>query len=105
MSLNGSGGELIYENGKGWHSRSEDGARIEAEQVAFRGVRQFSDFGNQVGPGFFETFEVVEELDALSLTRLEQGLVLVTFLAIGVLQSIHVQGRLATANKPRDLIG
>ena len=31
--------------------------------------------------------------------------VIVTFLAIGVLQSIHVQGRLAQANKPRDLIG
>jgi rod shape determining protein RodA len=30
--------------------------------------------------------------------------VIVTFLAIGVLQSIHVQGRLAQANKPRDLL-
>jgi rod shape determining protein RodA len=31
--------------------------------------------------------------------------VIVTFMAIGVLQSIHAQGRLATASKGRDLIG
>jgi rod shape determining protein RodA len=31
--------------------------------------------------------------------------VIVTFLAIGLLQSIHVQGRLAVASKGRDLIG
>jgi rod shape determining protein RodA len=31
--------------------------------------------------------------------------VIVTFIAIGLLQSIHVQGRLAQASKPRDLIG
>src|SRR3954462_4463550 len=31
--------------------------------------------------------------------------VLVTFMAIGILQSIHVQGRLAQASKGRDLIG
>ncbi|MEU7960237.1 polymorphic toxin-type HINT domain-containing protein [Micromonospora humida] len=29
MSLNGRGGELVYEAGKGWHSRSEDGSKIE----------------------------------------------------------------------------
>ncbi|GHJ48347.1 hypothetical protein Cs7R123_56890 [Catellatospora sp. TT07R-123] len=29
MSLNGAGGELIYETGKGWHSRSEGGSKIE----------------------------------------------------------------------------
>ncbi|WP_191839022.1 RHS repeat-associated core domain-containing protein [Catellatospora chokoriensis] len=29
MSLNGRGGELIFETGKGWHSRNEDGAKIE----------------------------------------------------------------------------
>jgi rod shape determining protein RodA len=31
--------------------------------------------------------------------------VIVTFIAIGLLQSIHVQGRLAQFAKPRDLIG
>jgi RHS repeat-associated protein len=29
MSLNGQGGELVYQEGEGWHSRQEDGARIE----------------------------------------------------------------------------
>ncbi|MEV5767661.1 polymorphic toxin-type HINT domain-containing protein [Micromonospora sp. NPDC052213] len=29
LSLNGRGGELIYEAGKGWHTRSEDGSKIE----------------------------------------------------------------------------
>lgn len=29
MNLNGSGSELVYEAGKGWHARNEDGARIE----------------------------------------------------------------------------
>ncbi|MET8045435.1 polymorphic toxin-type HINT domain-containing protein [Micromonospora sp. NPDC005215] len=29
MSLNGRGGELVYQAGKGWHSRSEDGSKIE----------------------------------------------------------------------------
>ncbi|WP_234581611.1 polymorphic toxin-type HINT domain-containing protein [Micromonospora sp. MH99] len=29
MSLNGRGGELIFEAGKGWHSRNEDGTKIE----------------------------------------------------------------------------
>ncbi|GAA0421055.1 hypothetical protein Aca07nite_10930 [Actinoplanes capillaceus] len=29
MSLSGTGGELIYESGKGWHSRNEAGAKIE----------------------------------------------------------------------------
>ncbi|MEU7590114.1 RHS repeat-associated core domain-containing protein [Micromonospora sp. NPDC049230] len=29
MSLNGRGGELIYQAGKGWHSRAEDGSKIE----------------------------------------------------------------------------
>ncbi|MDG4756613.1 polymorphic toxin-type HINT domain-containing protein [Micromonospora sp. WMMD710] len=29
LSLNGHGGELIYQAGKGWHSRSEDGSKIE----------------------------------------------------------------------------
>jgi rod shape determining protein RodA len=31
--------------------------------------------------------------------------VIVTFMAIGILQSIHVQARMATAAKGRDLIG
>jgi rod shape determining protein RodA len=31
--------------------------------------------------------------------------VIVTFMAIGLLQAIHVQGRLAMASKGRDLIG
>ncbi|MBM0234110.1 hypothetical protein JNW91_21045 [Micromonospora sp. STR1_7] len=29
LSLNGHGGELIYQVGKGWHSRGEDGSKIE----------------------------------------------------------------------------
>ncbi|MEV0901745.1 RHS repeat-associated core domain-containing protein [Actinoplanes sp. NPDC049802] len=29
LSLNGSSSELVYESGKGWHSRSEDGSKIE----------------------------------------------------------------------------
>ncbi|SDY42005.1 RHS repeat-associated core domain-containing protein [Micromonospora pattaloongensis] len=29
MSLNGRGGELIFQAGKGWHSRAEDGSKIE----------------------------------------------------------------------------
>ncbi|GAA3757190.1 RHS repeat-associated core domain-containing protein [Plantactinospora mayteni] len=29
MSLNGRGGELIFQAGKGWHSRGEDGSKIE----------------------------------------------------------------------------
>ena len=29
LTLNGSTSELIYEQGKGWHARSEDGAKIE----------------------------------------------------------------------------
>ncbi|MET8360816.1 RHS repeat-associated core domain-containing protein [Micromonospora sp. NPDC005171] len=29
MSLNGHGGELVYQAGKGWNSRAEDGAKIE----------------------------------------------------------------------------
>ncbi|MDP9792701.1 RHS repeat-associated protein [Catenuloplanes nepalensis] len=29
LSLNGSSSELIYETGKGWHSRSEDGSKVE----------------------------------------------------------------------------
>ncbi|MEV4665242.1 polymorphic toxin-type HINT domain-containing protein [Micromonospora echinofusca] len=29
LSLNGRGGELIFETGKGWHTRSEDGSKIE----------------------------------------------------------------------------
>ncbi|MFG2062531.1 RHS repeat-associated core domain-containing protein [Micromonospora sp. NPDC048871] len=29
MTLNGTGSELVFQSGKGWHSRSEQGARIE----------------------------------------------------------------------------
>ncbi|MGI5153101.1 polymorphic toxin-type HINT domain-containing protein [Plantactinospora sp. CA-294935] len=29
MNLNGSGSELVYEQGKGWHTRTEDGSKIE----------------------------------------------------------------------------
>ncbi|MFG2054536.1 RHS repeat-associated core domain-containing protein [Micromonospora sp. NPDC048930] len=29
MSLNGRGGELVFQAGKGWHSRGEDGSKIE----------------------------------------------------------------------------
>ncbi|GAB3505781.1 RHS repeat-associated core domain-containing protein [Phytohabitans suffuscus] len=29
MSLNGRGGELVFQTGKGWHSRGEDGSKIE----------------------------------------------------------------------------
>jgi RHS repeat-associated protein len=29
MNLNGSGSELVFENGKGWHRRGEDGSKIE----------------------------------------------------------------------------
>ncbi|MBB5867378.1 hypothetical protein F4553_000757 [Allocatelliglobosispora scoriae] len=29
MSLNGSGGELVFETGQGWHNRKDDGSKIE----------------------------------------------------------------------------
>ncbi|WIM96410.1 RHS repeat-associated core domain-containing protein [Actinoplanes oblitus] len=29
LSLNGTGSELVYESGKGWHARSEDGSKVE----------------------------------------------------------------------------
>ncbi|MBQ0994208.1 polymorphic toxin-type HINT domain-containing protein [Micromonospora sp. H61] len=37
MSLNGRGGELIFETGKGWHSRNEDGSKIEKKLSAANG--------------------------------------------------------------------
>ena len=39
MSLNGSGGELIFESGKGWHARNESGAKIERLTGANNGAR------------------------------------------------------------------
>ncbi|MGI5153085.1 polymorphic toxin-type HINT domain-containing protein [Plantactinospora sp. CA-294935] len=39
MSLNGSGGELIFEDGKGWHARTENGAKIEKLSGASNGAR------------------------------------------------------------------
>ncbi|MBF9127995.1 RHS repeat-associated core domain-containing protein [Plantactinospora sp. S1510] len=39
LSLNGSGSELIFESGKGWHSRTEDGAKIEKLSGASNGAR------------------------------------------------------------------
>jgi YD repeat-containing protein len=38
MSLNGAGSELIFEAGKGWHSRTEDGAKIEKLPGASNGA-------------------------------------------------------------------
>ncbi|RLP94032.1 hypothetical protein EAD98_17810 [Micromonospora sp. CV4] len=37
LSLNGRGAELVYESGKGWHSRSEDGSKIEKLSGASNG--------------------------------------------------------------------
>jgi RHS repeat-associated protein len=37
MSLNGSGGELVFQDGKGWHSRTEDGSKIERKTGAGNG--------------------------------------------------------------------
>ncbi|MFI6129520.1 RHS repeat-associated core domain-containing protein [Micromonospora sp. NPDC051141] len=38
MSLNGGGSELVFETGKGWHSRDEDGAKIEKLPGASNGA-------------------------------------------------------------------
>ncbi|MCI4061491.1 hypothetical protein MRQ36_02420 [Micromonospora sp. R77] len=38
MSLNGGGSELVFEAGKGWHSRDEDGAKIEKLPGASNGA-------------------------------------------------------------------
>ncbi len=39
MSLNGSGTELIFEEGKGWHGRSRDGSVVEKLTGASNGAR------------------------------------------------------------------
>lgn len=46
MSLNGSGGELIYQAGKGWHSRTEDGSKIEKLTGATNGDSGDPAFGD-----------------------------------------------------------
>ncbi|WP_435589983.1 RHS repeat-associated core domain-containing protein [Micromonospora aurantiaca (nom. illeg.)] len=38
MSLNGGGSELVFEAGKGWHSRDEDGSKIEKLPGASNGA-------------------------------------------------------------------
>ncbi|AVT41510.1 hypothetical protein C6W10_15980 [Plantactinospora sp. BB1] len=39
MSLNGSGTELVFEEGKGWHARNENGAKIEKLGGASNGAQ------------------------------------------------------------------
>ncbi|MFD6568314.1 polymorphic toxin-type HINT domain-containing protein [Micromonospora profundi] len=46
MSLNGHGGELIYQAGKGWHSRGEDGSRIEKLTGATNGDSGDTTYGD-----------------------------------------------------------
>ncbi|HWS36757.1 MAG TPA: hypothetical protein VN408_28960, partial [Actinoplanes sp.] len=46
MSLNGSGGELIYQSGKGWHSRSENGSKIEKVTGASNGDQGSASYGD-----------------------------------------------------------
>ncbi|MEO3819624.1 polymorphic toxin-type HINT domain-containing protein [Plantactinospora sp. B24E8] len=46
LSLNGRGGELIFQTGKGWHSRSEDGSKIEKLTGASNGDAGDSDYGD-----------------------------------------------------------
>ncbi|WP_444951904.1 RHS repeat-associated core domain-containing protein [Micromonospora ureilytica] len=46
LSLNGSGSELVFQAGKGWHSRSEDGSKIEKLTGATNGDSGDSTYGD-----------------------------------------------------------
>ncbi|WFE98579.1 RHS repeat-associated core domain-containing protein [Micromonospora sp. WMMD964] len=46
MSLNGRGGELVFQAGKGWHSRTEDGSKIEKLTGATNGDSGDATFGD-----------------------------------------------------------
>jgi RHS repeat-associated protein len=46
MSLNGRGGELIFQKGKGWHNRAEDGAKIEKLTGAVNGDKGDAAYGD-----------------------------------------------------------
>ncbi|MFC6020041.1 polymorphic toxin-type HINT domain-containing protein [Plantactinospora solaniradicis] len=46
LSLNGRGGELVFQTGKGWHSRSEDGSKIEKLTGASNGDAGDPDYGD-----------------------------------------------------------
>ncbi|WP_225854955.1 polymorphic toxin-type HINT domain-containing protein [Micromonospora noduli] len=46
LSLNGGGGELVFQAGKGWHSRSEDGSKIEKLTGATNGDSGDSTYGD-----------------------------------------------------------
>ncbi|WP_435826080.1 RHS repeat-associated core domain-containing protein [Micromonospora taraxaci] len=46
MSLNGRGGELVFQTGKGWHSRSEDGSKIEKLTGATNGDSGDATYGD-----------------------------------------------------------
>ncbi|MEV0902628.1 RHS repeat-associated core domain-containing protein [Actinoplanes sp. NPDC049802] len=46
MSLNGRGGELIFQKGKGWHNRTEDGSKIEKLDGASNGDAGDAAYGD-----------------------------------------------------------
>ncbi|MEU7909275.1 RHS repeat-associated core domain-containing protein [Actinoplanes sp. NPDC049118] len=46
MSLNGRGGELIFQTGKGWHNRAEDGSKIEKLTGASNGDAGDAAYGD-----------------------------------------------------------
>ncbi|GAB1644088.1 hypothetical protein KRMM14A1259_45110 [Krasilnikovia sp. MM14-A1259] len=46
MVLGGHGGELVFQNGKGWHSRDEDGSKIEKLTGAGNGDGGDSGYGD-----------------------------------------------------------
>lgn len=46
LSLNGRSSELIFQQGKGWHSRDEDGSKIEKLTGASNGDQGDSDYGD-----------------------------------------------------------
>ncbi|WP_408630968.1 RHS repeat-associated core domain-containing protein [Micromonospora inositola] len=46
MSLNGQGGELVFQAGKGWHSRAEDGSKIEKLTGATNGDAGDPNYGD-----------------------------------------------------------
>ncbi|MGW0433683.1 polymorphic toxin-type HINT domain-containing protein [Micromonospora sp. NPDC003197] len=46
MSLNGRGGELVFQAGKGWHTRAEDGSKIEKLTGASNGDTGDAGYGD-----------------------------------------------------------
>ncbi|WP_412102825.1 RHS repeat-associated core domain-containing protein [Plantactinospora sp. KLBMP9567] len=46
MSLNGRGGELVFQSGRGWHSRGEDGSKIEKLTGASNGDAGDAGYGD-----------------------------------------------------------